>query len=112
LPFSPSGKSARRQICELAEGISGPVHGKDGRGSLKELLRRVEWTKTVRRAPREDETDPSLQKRIKFAKRLKVLEAFRKVAQAGVDDSRRDPVLSAGVAPLVPLDGGRFATSD
>jgi DNA-directed RNA polymerase subunit beta' len=29
-----------------------------------------------------------------------------------VDDSRRDPGDSAGLRPLVPLDGGRFATSD
>ena len=31
---------------------------------------------------------------------------------AGVDDSRRDSRHSAGMRPLVPLDGGRFATSD
>jgi len=58
-------------------------------------------------------TDPSLQKRIKFAKRLKVLEAFRKSGNKPewmILDVI--PVLPPELRPLVPLDGGRFATSD
>ena len=57
--------------------------------------------------------DPSLQKRIKFAKRLKVLEAFRKSGNKPewmILDVI--PVLPPELRPLVPLDGGRFATSD
>src|SRR5258706_3282595 len=57
--------------------------------------------------------DPSLQKRIKYAKRWKVLESFRK------SGNRPEwmildvlPVLPPELRPLVPLDGGRFATSD
>ena len=52
-------------------------------------------------------------KKKKLVKRLKVVEALRKSGnQTGMDDPdghSRDP---AGSAPLVPLDGGRFATSD
>jgi DNA-directed RNA polymerase subunit beta' len=52
-------------------------------------------------------------KRKKYAKRLKVIEAFR-------DSGNRPewmmlsviPVLPPDLRPLVPLDGGRFATSD
>ncbi|NCQ59399.1 MAG: DNA-directed RNA polymerase subunit beta' [Myxococcales bacterium] len=52
-------------------------------------------------------------KRKKYAKRLKVVEAFR-------DSGNRPewmmlsvvPVLPPDLRPLVPLDGGRFATSD
>jgi DNA-directed RNA polymerase subunit beta' len=52
-------------------------------------------------------------KRKKHAKRLKVIEAFR-------DSGNRPewmmltvvPVLPPDLRPLVPLDGGRFATSD
>src|SRR3970282_2265544 len=58
-------------------------------------------------------SDPSLQKRIKYAKRLKVVEAFRK------SGNRPEwmileviPVIPPELRPLVPLDGGRFATSD
>ncbi len=52
-------------------------------------------------------------KRKKLAKRLKVVEAFRE------SGNRADwmmltviPVLPPDLRPLVPLDGGRFATSD
>ena len=52
-------------------------------------------------------------KRKKLAKRLKVVEAFK-------DSGNRPewmmlsviPVLPPDLRPLVPLDGGRFATSD
>src|SRR6202011_3228486 len=57
--------------------------------------------------------DPSLQKRIKYAKRLKVLESFRKSGNKPewmILDVL--PVLPPELRPLVPLDGGRFATSD
>ena len=55
----------------------------------------------------------SLQKRKKTIKRLKVVEAFRK------SGNRPEwmileviPVIPPELRPLVPLDGGRFATSD
>src|SRR5438045_8709054 len=57
--------------------------------------------------------DPAVQKRIKYAKRLKVLEAFRKSGNKPewmILDVI--PVLPPELRPLVPLDGGRFATSD
>ena len=58
-------------------------------------------------------TDPSQQKRVKYAKRLKVLEAFRKSGNKPewmILDVI--PVIPPELRPLVPLDGGRFATSD
>ena len=46
-------------------------------------------------------------------KRLKLLEAFIDVRRAaGVDDPDVVPVIPPELRPLVPLDGGRFATSD
>ena len=52
-------------------------------------------------------------KRKKLAKRLKVVEAFR---ESGNEPSwmilTTIPVLPPDLRPLVPLDGGRFATSD
>ncbi|WP_137975532.1 hypothetical protein, partial [Salmonella enterica] len=49
----------------------------------------------------------------KFAKRLKVLEAFQR---SGIKPDWMIlevlPVLPPELRPLVPLDGGRFATSD
>ena len=57
--------------------------------------------------------ETSKQKRAKFAKRLKVVEAFLKSGNEPewmVLDVI--PVIPPELRPLVPLDGGRFATSD
>ena len=54
-----------------------------------------------------------MQKRLKYAKRLKVVDAFRKSGnkpQWMILDVL--PVIPPELRPLVPLDGGRFATSD
>ena len=57
--------------------------------------------------------ETSAQKKLKYAKRLKVIDAFRK------STNRPEwmildviPVIPPELRPLVPLDGGRFATSD
>src|SRR5205807_2410115 len=57
--------------------------------------------------------ETSLQKKLKYSKRLKIVEAFRK------SDNKPQwmildviPVIPPELRPLVPLDGGRFATSD
>ena len=58
-------------------------------------------------------TETSAQKKLKYAKRLKVVDSFRK------SNNRPEwmildviPVIPPELRPLVPLDGGRFATSD
>jgi DNA-directed RNA polymerase subunit beta' len=84
-----------------------------GAEAIKELLKRVEIEEisTELRQKMRDET--SLQKRLKYAKRLKVVEAFRKSGnkpQWMILDVL--PVIPPELRPLVPLDGGRFATSD
>ncbi len=84
-----------------------------GAEAIKELLRRVDVEKLSEELREKMKIDPSLQKRIKFAKRLKVLEAFRKSGNKPewmILDVL--PVLPPELRPLVPLDGGRFATSD
>src|ERR671935_20288 len=84
-----------------------------GAEAIKELLKRVniEELSTELRERMKHET--SLQKRLKYAKRLKVVEAFRKSGnkpQWMILDVI--PVIPPELRPLVPLDGGRFATSD
>jgi DNA-directed RNA polymerase subunit beta' len=59
------------------------------------------------RVARKMKTDPSQQKRVKYAKRLKVLEAFRKSGNKPewmILDVI--PVIPPELRPLVPLDGG------
>ena len=96
---------------ELQKEYPGQFNAKMGAEAIKELLRRVEVEKLSDELREKMKTDASLQKRIKFAKRLKVLEAFRKSGNKPewmILDVI--PVLPPELRPLVPLDGGRFAT--
>ena len=84
-----------------------------GAEAIKELLRRIEIEELSEDLREAMKTETSLQKKLKFAKRLKVVEAFRK------SNNRPEwmildviPVIPPELRPLVPLDGGRFATSD
>src|ERR1700726_3709631 len=98
---------------ELQKEYPGQFVAKMGAEAIKELLRRVEVDKLSEELREKMKADPSLQKRIKYAKRLKVLEAFRKSGNKPewmILDVI--PVLPPELRPLVPLDGGRFATSD
>jgi DNA-directed RNA polymerase subunit beta' len=98
---------------ELQREFPGKFDVRMGAEAIKELLRRVDVDKLSNELREKMKIDPSLQKRIKFAKRLKVLEAFRKSGNKPewmILDVI--PVLPPELRPLVPLDGGRFATSD
>ena len=84
-----------------------------GAEAIKELLRRVDVDKDAVELRERMRTETSVQKKIKFAKRLKVVEAFRKSGNKPewmILDVI--PVIPPELRPLVPLDGGRFATSD
>jgi DNA-directed RNA polymerase subunit beta' len=84
-----------------------------GAEAILELLRQldiIQLAETLRQEMREVTSEA---KRKKIAKRLKVVEAFRK------SGNKPDwmmltvvPVIPPDLRPLVPLDGGRFATSD
>src|ERR1700723_1492200 len=98
---------------ELQKEYAGKFDARMGAEAIKELLRRVDVEKLSEELREKMKVDPSLQKRIKYAKRLKVLEAFRKSGNKPewmILDVI--PVLPPELRPLVPLDGGRFATSD
>jgi DNA-directed RNA polymerase subunit beta' len=84
-----------------------------GAEAIKELLRRVQVDKLATEMREKMRTETSQQKRLKYAKRLKVVDAFRKSSNKPewmILDVI--PVIPPELRPLVPLDGGRFATSD
>ncbi|MCL6566159.1 MAG: DNA-directed RNA polymerase subunit beta' [Acidobacteriia bacterium] len=98
---------------QLAQQHPGEFRAAMGAEAIKELLKRVDVEALSEELREKMKTDPSLQKRIKYAKRLKVVEAFRKSGNKPewmILDVI--PVLPPELRPLVPLDGGRFATSD
>ena len=84
-----------------------------GAEAIRELLRKIDinvlWDELHVKA--KASTSAAMKK--KYAKRLKVIEAFRKSGNKPewmIMDVI--PVLPPELRPLVPLDGGRFATSD
>ena len=84
-----------------------------GAEGIRELLRSLDARHEIDVLRKELETTGSEAKIKKIAKRLKVLEAFQ---QSGIKPDWMIlevlPVLPPDLRPLVPLDGGRFATSD
>jgi len=84
-----------------------------GAEGVKELLRSLNISSEILRLREELAATGSDAKIKKIAKRLKVLEAFQK---SGIKPEWMIldilPVLPPELRPLVPLDGGRFATSD
>ncbi len=84
-----------------------------GAEAIKELLKQVEIEALTVQLRHDMKNEPSSQKRSKIAKRLKVAEAFMRSGNKPewmILDVM--PVLPPELRPLVPLDGGRFATSD
>src|SRR5712672_3005553 len=84
-----------------------------GAEAIRELLKRVEIDTLSVELRIKMKSETSQQKKVKFAKRLKVVEAFVKSGNKPewmILDVI--PVIPPELRPLVPLDGGRFATSD
>ncbi len=94
-------------------------HGEDtfvakmGAEAIKELLSRIEVEEMSEELRIIMRTETSQIRRLKAAKRLKVVDAFRRSGHRPewmILDVI--PVIPPELRPLVPLDGGRFATSD
>ncbi len=84
-----------------------------GAEGIKELLKKVDCESLSVEIREKMTTETSQQKKLKYAKRLKVAESFRKSGNKPewmILDVI--PVIPPELRPLVPLDGGRFATSD
>ena len=84
-----------------------------GAEAVRELLRSIDLDRDIENLRKELEATGSEAKIKKIAKRLKVLEGFQR---SGIKPEWMVlevlPVLPPELRPLVPLDGGRFATSD
>jgi len=89
-----------------------------GGEAIKELLKRVDIEKFYRQYKEDLKVETSQQKKTELLKRLRILDAFRNSAN---NDMPNDPhwmvldvipITPPDLRPLVPLEGGRFATSD
>ena len=86
---------------------------KMGAEGVRDLMKTIDIEETMAQLELEMEATRSKQTRKKLTKRMKVLDAFRS------NGSRPEwmilevlPVIPPDLRPLVPLEGGRFATSD
>ena len=101
------------QYYEAIEEFGDEFEAKMGAEAIQALLGQIELNEEVNRLRDEIPGTTSETKIKKLSKRLKILEAFQ---QSGNDPQWMVmevlPVLPPDLRPLVPLDGGRFATSD
>jgi len=85
-----------------------------GGESIRDQLKKVDIEVLSRQLRRELKQTTSEAQRTKLSKRLKVVESFKMSGTNRPDWMMLDviPVIPPELRPLVPLDGGRFATSD
>jgi len=84
-----------------------------GAETLKRMLENLDMEALRNKLRNELHNTKSEAKRMKMAKRLRVIEAF--ISSGNQPEwmiLEKIPVLPPDLRPLVPLDGGRFATSD
>ncbi|HWQ69827.1 MAG TPA: DNA-directed RNA polymerase subunit beta' [Patescibacteria group bacterium] len=99
----------RQAYEEYGEGFKAGI----GAGAIRDLLKRLNLRELAEGLHAQMLQETSQQNRKKITKRLRIVEAF-------IDSGNKPewmildaiPVLPPELRPLVPLDGGRFATSD
>ncbi len=101
------------QYQEALEQFPGEFEVGIGAEAIRDMLKDLDLVELAAQLRKEMKETGSVTKRTKLGKRLNVTEAFR-------DSGNRPewmilevvPVLPPDLRPLVPLEGGRFATSD
>ncbi len=100
----------KRQLDQEFPGKFVAMMGAEG---IKELLKKIDVEGLSKEIREKMQTETSAQKKAKYAKRLRVVNSF------AISGNKPEwmildviPVIPPELRPLVPLDGGRFATSD
>ena len=111
--FKPNELLTEEQYRKAQADYGPKFRAQMGAEAIKELLKRANIEELAVELRDRMRTETSVQKKLKVAKRLKVVGSFRK------STNRPEwmildilPVIPPELRPLVPLDGGRFATSD
>ncbi|MDP2646870.1 MAG: DNA-directed RNA polymerase subunit beta', partial [Desulfobacterales bacterium] len=98
---------------EALEAHGGKFEAGIGAGAVKTLIENLDLDLLYTELRADIRSTSSDAKRKKLAKRLKIVDAFKR---SGVNPAwmimNVIPVLPPDLRPLVPLEGGRFATSD
>jgi len=113
-PLQPNQLLTEQELREARETYGADAFvAKMGAEAIRDALARVDLPKLIEKLQQEMNETRSKQTRKKLAKRIKLLQAF---VQANVKPEWMVltvlPVIPPDLRPLVPLEGGRFATSD
>ena len=101
------------QYNEAIEKYSGKFKAKIGAEAVQELLREINLDEFCKKLHRELEKSKEMLNNRKILKTLQIVEDFRKSTnKPELMVLEVLPVIPPDLRPLVPLDGGRFATSD
>ena len=104
------GEEQKRQLDEEHPDDFAVMMGAEG---VKEVLGNLDIDEIAEELRASMKTETSIQKKLKHARRLRVVESFRRSGnKAEWMILESIPVIPPELRPLVPLDGGRFATSD
>lgn len=105
------------EYYDLDDTDPGKFVARIGGNAIKELLKRIDLQTLSKELRYQVKVDTSVQRKNEALKRLKVIEAF--IPREGDVINRPEwmvldviPVIPPELRPLVPLEGGRFATSD
>ena len=111
--FKPNQLLTEEQFRKAREEHGPKFRARMGAEAIKELLKHVDIEHLAVELRVRMRAETSAQKTLKLAKRLKVVDSFHR------STNRPEwmildviPVIPPELRPLVPLDGGRFATSD
>ena len=103
----------REEYAEAREQYGDDFIAKMGAEAILEILEEIDLEEEGAKLREEIEATNSETKIKKLSKRLKLVDAFSKSGnKPGWMILRNLPVLPPDLRPLVPMEGGRFATSD
>jgi DNA-directed RNA polymerase subunit beta' len=112
-PLKPKQLLSEMEYREAQEKYGDGFEAKMGAEAVRDVLKKIDLDALMVGLEDQMEKTRSKQARKKLAKRMKVLEGFR------ASEARPEwmilevlPVIPPELRPLVPLEGGRFATSD
>ena len=112
-PLEPGQVLTEIEYIEHSNKHWGGFRAGTGAEIIREILSGIDLEEEVKKLTEELEETTSHQKKLKIAKQLKQMADFKEVGQRPewmILDVI--PVIPPDLRPLVPLEGGRFATSD
>ena len=112
-PLKPNQLLTETEYQDYFEQYGDSFEAMMGAEGIRKVLTRIDLEQLMSELEEEIENTKSKQNRKKITKRMKICEGFR------ASNSRPEhmiltviPVIPPELRPLVPLEGGRFATSD